>query len=58
MIILIKCFRHWVMDEDDKQSFSLPEQDKHLIRELIIDAIVASPEAIRCVFVGHESLSL
>ncbi|MCP9263055.1 Importin-7 [Dirofilaria immitis] len=38
--------RHWVMDEDDKQSFSLPEQDKHLIRELIIDAIVASPEAV------------
>ncbi|VDK80864.1 unnamed protein product [Onchocerca ochengi] len=47
--------RHWVMDEDDKQSFSLPEQDKHLIRELIIDAIVASPEAIRvqlCTAVG------
>ncbi|VDO11392.1 unnamed protein product [Brugia timori] len=47
--------RHWVMDEDDKQSFTLSEQDKHLIRELIIDAIVASPEAVRvqlCTTVG------
>ncbi|EJD73694.1 importin-beta domain-containing protein, variant [Loa loa] len=47
--------RHWIMDEDDKHSFSLPEQDKHLIRELIIDAIVASPEAVRvqlCTAVG------
>ncbi|VBB27537.1 unnamed protein product [Acanthocheilonema viteae] len=47
--------RHWIMDKDDKQSFGLPEQDKHLIRELIIDAIVASPEAVRvqlCTAVG------
>ncbi|VDK75468.1 unnamed protein product [Litomosoides sigmodontis] len=47
--------RHWVMDEDDKQSFTLPEQDKNLIRELIIDAIVGSPEAVRvqlCTAVG------
>uniref|UniRef100_A0A915Q402 Importin N-terminal domain-containing protein n=1 Tax=Setaria digitata TaxID=48799 RepID=A0A915Q402_9BILA len=47
--------RHWITDEDDKQSFTLPEQDKHLIRELIIEAIVASPEAIRvqlCTAVG------
>lgn len=35
------------MDEDDKQSFGLSEQDKHLIRELVVDAIVASPEAVR-----------
>lgn len=44
------------MDEDDKQSFTLPEQDKNLIRELIIDAIVASPEAVRFVLIGYEEL--
>lgn len=49
--------RSWALDEDDKSptTFILPEQDKHIIREHIIDAIVASPEAIRvqlCTAVG------
>uniref|UniRef100_A0A915AS39 Importin N-terminal domain-containing protein n=1 Tax=Parascaris univalens TaxID=6257 RepID=A0A915AS39_PARUN len=49
--------RSWALDEEEKTSgtFVLPEQDKHIIREHIIDAIVASPEAIRvqlCTAVG------
>ncbi|KHN74638.1 Importin-7 [Toxocara canis] len=49
--------RSWALDEEEKASgsFVLPEQDKHIIREHIIDAIVASPEAIRvqlCTAVG------
>ncbi|VDN05338.1 unnamed protein product [Thelazia callipaeda] len=47
--------RYWVIDEEDKQSFCLSEQDKHLIRELIVDAIVSTPEAVRvqlCTTVG------
>ncbi|VDK43500.1 unnamed protein product [Anisakis simplex] len=49
--------RSWALDEDEKSSgmFVLSEQDKHIIREHIIDAIVASPEAIRvqlCTAIG------
>ncbi len=44
--------RFWEHDENDtnateQQSFVIHEQDRHVIREHIVEAIILSPEPIR-----------
>uniref|UniRef100_A0A1I8A6K9 Importin N-terminal domain-containing protein n=1 Tax=Steinernema glaseri TaxID=37863 RepID=A0A1I8A6K9_9BILA len=48
--------QNWTQNDEDTPSFVLPEQDKQIIRQHIVDCIVASPEAIRvqlCTGVQH-----